>query len=99
MKRVSSSALARKQRRELKRLAELPDEDIDTGDIAEVVDWSGAKRGLFYRPVKKQLTLRLDADILAWFRNKAERGRGYQTAINEALRDHIKRYSRHRKAG
>jgi uncharacterized protein (DUF4415 family) len=36
-----------------------------------------------YRPLKKPVTLRLDADVLAWF--KAQ-GRGYQTRINSALR-------------
>lgn len=38
---------------ELKALAALPDEQIDTRDIPEVRDWSGAKRGLFYRSAKK----------------------------------------------
>jgi uncharacterized protein (DUF4415 family) len=36
-----------------------------------------------YKPVKKPVTLRLDADLLAWFRRD---GRGYQTRINRALR-------------
>jgi uncharacterized protein (DUF4415 family) len=36
-----------------------------------------------YKPIKKPVTLRLDADILAWFRR---RERGYQTRINRALR-------------
>jgi uncharacterized protein (DUF4415 family) len=36
-----------------------------------------------YRPVKKPVTLRLDADLLAWFQRG---GRGYQTRINQALR-------------
>jgi uncharacterized protein (DUF4415 family) len=36
-----------------------------------------------YRPVKKPVTLRLDADVLAWFQRA---GRGYQTRINSALR-------------
>jgi len=36
-----------------------------------------------YRPVKKPVTVRLDADILAWFQRD---GRGYQTRINQALR-------------
>jgi uncharacterized protein (DUF4415 family) len=40
------------------------------------------KLGL-YRPLKKPVTLRLDADVLAWFRTP---GRGYQTRINRALR-------------
>ena len=48
-----SSKLTDKQRAELKTLKELPDELIDTSDIPEVVDWSNAKRGVFYRPVKK----------------------------------------------
>jgi hypothetical protein len=39
---------------ELKALASLPDEAIDTSDAPELSDWSGAKRGLFYRPVKQQ---------------------------------------------
>jgi hypothetical protein len=30
---------------------------------AELLDWSCAKRGLFYQPLKRQLTLRLDADM------------------------------------
>lgn len=40
------------------------------------------------RPIKTQITLRLDVDLLAWFRAQ---GRGYQTRINEALREHMKR--------
>ena len=36
----------------------------------------------FYKPLKKRVTLRLDADVLAWFK---KRGRGYQTRINQAL--------------
>jgi len=36
-----------------------------------------------YKPVKKPVTLRLDADVLAWFQKA---GRGYQTRINRALR-------------
>ena len=40
-----------------------------------------------YKPVKKPVTLRLDADILAWFQRD---GRGYQTRINTALRKVMK---------
>ncbi len=39
--------------------------------------------GILYRPIKKPVTLRLDADVLAWFKKQ---GRGYQTRINQALR-------------
>jgi len=33
-----------------------------------VKDWSGAVRGILYKPLKQQLTLRLDADLVAWFK-------------------------------
>jgi len=88
MKKGNSRELKQKQRAELEALADLPDESIDTSDIPEVRDWSGARRGLFYRPVKKQITLRLDADVLSWFKASAPNGRGYQTEINRALREY-----------
>ena len=64
----------------------MPDDTIDLTDMPEVTDWSGWQRGKFYRPVKQQVTLRLDADILAWFKARQGSARGYQTAINAALR-------------
>jgi uncharacterized protein (DUF4415 family) len=73
------------QRERLKRLAALPDDQIDTADIPEVTDWSGAVRGL-YRPRKQAITIRLDADVLAYFRAQ---GRHYQTEINRALREWV----------
>jgi uncharacterized protein (DUF4415 family) len=89
MKKGSSRPLTRGQLAELKALADLPDDAIDTSDAQELLDWSGAKRGLFYRPVKQQLTLRLDADVVAWFKNHATSGEGYQTRINRALREYV----------
>jgi uncharacterized protein (DUF4415 family) len=41
----------------------------------------------WYRPIKKPVTLRLDADVIAWFKKS---GRGYQTRINRALRKLMK---------
>ena len=70
------------------------DDQIDTTDAPEILDWSDARRGVFYRPVKQQITLRLDADIIAWFRAQARDGRGYQTDINGALREHVHRTAR-----
>ena len=78
------------QRAELAALAALPDNQIDTSEAPEVLDWSGARRGVFYRPVKQQVTLRLDADLVAWFKDRVENGRGYQTAINRALREYVR---------
>ena len=69
----------------LKRLAEMPDEDIDYSDIPELTDefWANAERGKFYRPRKAQVTARLDADVLAWLKTG---GQGYQTRMNAILR-------------
>jgi uncharacterized protein (DUF4415 family) len=89
MKKATFKRLTRKQLTELKALASLPDAAIDTSDAPELPDWSGAKRGLFYRPVKQQLTLRLDADVVAWFKNHATLDTGYQTRINQALREYV----------
>lgn len=70
------------------RLTAMSDDDIDYSDIPPVTDWSGGVRGRFFRPRKDQITLRLDADILDWFRRNEDQ---YQTAINAALREHVQR--------
>ena len=90
MKKVS-----KKQAKQLAALAALPDEKIDLSDLPEVLDWSGAVVGKYYRPLKKSLTIRLDADVLAWL--KAQ-GRGYQTRINLLLRAAMESRARKRRA-
>ena len=66
------------QKADLEPLRNLPDEEIDTSDAPEILDWSKAKRGMFYRPFKQQITLRLDADVVSWFKERAgDDGRGY----------------------
>jgi uncharacterized protein (DUF4415 family) len=71
---------------ELTAPAKLADRDIDTSDIPEVLDWSDAKVGRFYRPVKQVVTIRLDANVIAWFK---ARDKKYQTAVNRALRQYM----------
>ena len=73
-------ALTPKQRRDLAALG-LPDDKIDCSDIPPLTEkfWKKAVRNPFYRPVKQQLTVRLDADVIAWLR---EQGKGYQTRLN-----------------
>ena len=39
--------------------------------------------------MKQQITLRLDADVVNWFKEQAPDGRGYQTKINRALREYV----------
>ncbi len=75
--------LTKLQTEEIEALANMPDEEIDTSDIPEVKDWSLAEIGKFYRPIKKPVTLRLDADVLAWLKSQ---GAGYQTRLNAILR-------------
>jgi uncharacterized protein (DUF4415 family) len=76
--------VTRRQARELQALKRLKDEEIDLTDIPERADWSKAVVGKFYRPIKKSLTIRIDADVLAWLRAQ---GKGYQTRINALLRE------------
>jgi uncharacterized protein (DUF4415 family) len=80
---------------ELARLAALPDTAIDTSDIPEApaANWRDARRGNLYRPLKQPVTIRLDADVLQWFRAQTD-GRGYQTEINAVLRRHVASASR-----
>jgi uncharacterized protein (DUF4415 family) len=92
MKKGNSSSLTAAQKAELDALADLPDDQINTRDIPEQKDWSGARRGLLFRPIKKQLTLRLDADLIDWFKTRAPNGEGYQTDINAALREYVVRH-------
>ena len=87
------------QKADLERLRNQSEDEIDTSDIPEILDWSNARRGMFYRPVKRQITLRLDVDVVAWFREHAgENGRGYQTEMNRALREHVVRAEREKAA-
>lgn len=77
--------LTRAQIAHLKALAARPDSEIDTSDIPELTaaQWKKGVRGRFYRPVKRQITARVDADVLEWLKSH---GRGYQSRINAILR-------------
>ena len=52
MKTAASKALTDRQKADIEALAALPDEEIDTSDIREILDWSGAVRGALYRRVE-----------------------------------------------
>jgi uncharacterized protein (DUF4415 family) len=73
-------------RAQLKKLADMPDSDIDFSDIPELTEefWKNAVRGRFYKPTKQTTTVRFDSDVLAWL--KAQ-GKGYQTRMNAILRN------------
>ena len=77
------TGLSKEQRKDIKELAAMNDQDIDYSDIAPVWDFSDAERGKFYRPVKQAITIRLDADVIDWLKAG---GKGYQTRVNNLLR-------------
>jgi uncharacterized protein (DUF4415 family) len=83
MQRVKST-----QADEIRALKRMKDREIDTTDIPPVLDWSKAVVGKFYRPIKKPLTIRLDADVLFWLKGQ---GKGYQTRINTLLRSSMEK--------
>ena len=96
--------LTQEQIDRLKALADIPDEEIDFSDIPELTDefFANAVQGLSYRRMhKQQVTLRLDMDILHWFKSNAKDGKGYQTDINKALRAHMQAHEKRaaKKAG
>ncbi len=85
-KTLAGSPMTPARKRKLARLAARSDEEIDFSEIPPLKEsfWKNAARNPFYRPVKQQLTVRLDADVVAWLR---QQGRGYQTRLNRVLRE------------
>jgi uncharacterized protein (DUF4415 family) len=87
MKELSQKDLDR-----LKALGERPDDEIDFSDIPEMTSIPpDALIGKYYRPIKRAITIRLDADVLAWAQSL---GAGYQTRINNYLRELMVREQR-----
>ena len=85
-KTLADCPLTPARQRKLARIAALPDEEINLSEIPPLEEsfWKNAVRNPFYRPVKQQLTVRLDADVVAWLR---QQGSGYQTRLNRVLRE------------
>ena len=87
-RREPGDPLTPDQRKNIEELLANPDRKIDTSDIPELTPefWKNAVRGRFYRPVKEAVSLRLDADVLAWLKKD---GPGYQTRANRVLRERM----------
>lgn len=83
---IREVTLTPEQEQEIARLQAMPDTEIDTSDIPELGPefWKNAVVGKFYRPIKKPVTIRLDADVIQWLKSD---GRGYQTKANRLLRE------------
>ena len=88
---MSKRATSKRSQTDWARVDAMRDEDIDFSDIPEATPdmfaRSVVRRGLRPVPPKEQITLRLDADVLKWFRS---RGKGYQTQINALLRAYMR---------
>lgn len=94
--RYQRKPLTAEQIARLEKLKDIPDEAIDFSDIPDNNDGYGPPvRGRFYRPVKQQVTLRLDSNTLDWF--KRHTPKGYQTDINRVLSEYVARQEK--KAG
>lgn len=76
---------------DLNRLDAMGDEDIDYTDLPELDADFFRKARVVVPPGKKQLTIRLDADVLSWLKNQ---GRGYQSRINAILRAYYEAHQR-----
>jgi uncharacterized protein (DUF4415 family) len=87
-----SESLKRKLATELQRLAARQDEEVDLSDIPEL-DEAFFREAEWRPPIKKPVTIRLDADVLEWFRSE---GPGYQTRINRLLRRYMEVQQRRR---
>jgi|SRR5271170_3930463 len=87
-RRKPGAPLTKRERAELEKLARMPEHEIDTSDVPEWTEemWKRAVRGRFYRPVKQAVSLRLDADVIAWLKKDGE---GYQTRANQMLRERM----------
>lgn len=87
MKKVHGyNPLSDEQKDRLRKLAQLPDSQIDTSDISEWSDVEFSEAQSFrevYKPKKQQITTRIDADVLLWLKSH---GKGYQTLLNDLLR-------------
>ena len=83
--------LTEQQKAEIEALKAMRDEDIDLSDIPEgPIDRSKGRRGLFYRPVKREVTITLDQYVLDWFEEKEADEKARHEAMNEVLTEYIR---------
>jgi len=85
------SKLTAKQRQELEALAAQPDDQIDTSDAPEIQNWNNAERGRFFRKdAVKQIPVYLDADVMEFLADRAERRKiDTSTLANELLKKDV----------
>ncbi len=85
-KRYNSKELDKlESKTDWERLERMQDEEIDVSEVPELDEafWQHARQFIYTPQAKKQVTMRIDADVLDWFR---EQGKGYQTMMNGVLK-------------
>jgi uncharacterized protein (DUF4415 family) len=92
---MRKAAISKKSKTDWKRLDAMQDKDLDFSNIPEVSPEVFARgivrRGLKPAVRKRQLTLRMDSDVIDWFKKQ---GQGYQTKINSLLRAYMEEHFR-----
>ncbi len=92
---MKKRSTTKKSETDWKRIDAMKDEDIDLSDIPEVTPemFARAVRRRNFKPIprKKQLTLRIDSEVVEWYKKQ---GRGYQTRINSLLRAYMEEHLR-----
>jgi len=73
---------------EIRKLYARRDRSLDRSDVPQLSpgQWAKGEIGRFYRPIKTQISFRIDADLLAWLKSK---GGGHLSRINAILREHM----------
>ena len=92
---MRKKAISRRSGSDWKRLSSMAYDEVYTSEVPEISPEQFARaivrRGLRPSSGKVHLTIRLDRDVLEWYRQK---GPGYQTRINELLRAYMKAHSK-----
>ena len=92
---MRKKSTSKKQGSDLDRLSAMTDADVDTSEVPEISPEQFARavvrRGLKPIPAKAQLTIRVDREVLDWFRGQ---GRGYQTRINALMRAYMEAHKK-----
>ena len=87
---VPNTPLTESQKAEFASLQHIGDADINLDEIPELDERfrQNAVRNPYYKPTKTSTTMRLDSDVLAWFK---QQGKGWQTRMNAVLRQEMLR--------
>ena len=87
---MSQNSTSNKSQTDWDKLEDMSDDEIDFSDVEEIslelFARAVVRHGLKPVPKKEQVTLRVDSDVLRWFRSQ---GKGYQTKINDLLRAYM----------